>query len=345
MSESQVLYRKYRPQSFDEVLDQDHIVTVLKGAIAKKTIPHALLFSGSRGTGKTTLARVFAAAIGTKELDLYEIGAASNRGIDDIRELKEAVHTLPYESEKKVYIIDEVHMLTKEAFNALLKTLEEPPEHVIFILATTEEEKLLDTILSRCQVFRFNAPSRTVLVKTVTDIAKEEGFTLTPDAADLIAIAADGSFRDALGVTQKVIMASGDEIGGADEVADIIGAPRTQVMLDLVEALHSKNLEQALNAIQSAVEQNTDMKLFARLLLEHVRAVMLLRNLPAKAEQILGSFGPEAQSKIKSYAAGPSPLNSHLLVQLLKAVEQIGYSPIPHLPLEVVVVEVLAQQS
>jgi DNA polymerase III gamma/tau subunit len=132
MSVTGALYRKYRPQTFAEVRDQDHIVTVLEGAIRKGEIPHALLFSGTRGTGKTTLARIFAKAIGTSDLDLYEIDAASNRGIDDVRELKEAVHTMPYESPQKVYIIDEVHMLTKEAFNALLKTLEEPPSHVVF---------------------------------------------------------------------------------------------------------------------------------------------------------------------------------------------------------------------
>jgi DNA polymerase-3 subunit gamma/tau len=208
MSITTALYRKYRPNNFSEVKDQDHIVSVLEGAIKKGKIPHAILFSGTRGTGKTTLARIFAKAIGTADLDMYEIDAASNRGIDDVRELKEAVHTLPYESTHKVYIIDEVHMLTKEAFNALLKTLEEPPSHVVFILATTEEEKLLDTILSRCQVFRMHSPSRSVLAEIVTEVANKEGFKLEADAADLIAIAADGSFRDALGVTQKVIMAS-----------------------------------------------------------------------------------------------------------------------------------------
>ncbi len=327
MSEVHALYRKYRPQSFKEILDQDHIITVLEGAIKKKTIPHAILFSGTRGTGKTTMARVFAKAIGTSDIDLYEIDAASNRGIDDIRELKEAVHTVPYESEKKVYIIDEVHMLTKEAFNALLKTLEEPPSHVIFILATTEEDKLLDTILSRCQVFRFNSPSRSVLAKAVTAVAKKEGFTLKPDAADLIAIAADGSFRDALGVTQKVIMASGDEIGNADEVAIIIGAPKTATLLALITALHQ------------AVEIHVDMKIFMRLLLEHVRAVMLLRNLPQKENDILASFGNEAQATIKTLASGPSPLNSHLLLRLLQATEQVSHSPVPHIPLEIAIVE------
>lgn len=341
MSAAGALYRKYRPQSFAEVRDQDQVVKVLQGAIAKGTLPHAILFSGTRGTGKTTLARIFAQAIGTKDHDLYEIDAASNRGIDDIRELKEAVHTLPYESAYKVYIIDEVHMLTKEAFNALLKTLEEPPAHVIFILATTEEEKLLDTILSRCQVFRFNSPSRAVLTKLAIDIGVKEGFVISPEAADLIALAADGSFRDALGIVQKVILASGDAIGSADEVAAIIGAPRGSTILAVLEALHTKNKELALSSIATVASQPVDMKLFARLLLEHVRAVMMLRNLPSHKTEILAAFGPEAQVRIAQYATEVSALNSRTLLRLLTATEQIGRSPIPQLPLEIAVIEIL----
>lgn len=340
MSESVALYRKYRPTSFSEVRDQDHVVTVLEGAIKKGEIPHALLFSGTRGTGKTTLARIFAEAIGTSSVDLYEIDAASNRGIDDIRELKEAVHTLPYESQYKVYIIDEVHMLTKEAFNALLKTLEEPPAHVIFILATTEEERLLDTIRSRCQVFRFKSPSRAVLKETVIDIAKRENVTLTPEAAELIAIAADGSFRDALGVTQKLILASGDKIGDADEVATIIGAPKSTLIATVVEGLHEKDAAKALKALGQAVTDNADMKLFARLLLEHVRAVMLLRNLPAEKTEILSPFRPETGELLSTIAADQkTPVNSRLLLQLLDATEKVGRVSVPHLPLEVVICE------
>jgi DNA polymerase-3 subunit gamma/tau len=345
MAEHGALYRKYRPHSFSEVKDQDHIVKVLEGAIKKNEIPHAMLFSGTRGTGKTTLARIFAAAIGTSAVDLYEMDAASNRGIDDIRELKEAVHTLPFESKYKVYIIDEVHMLTKEAFNALLKTLEEPPAHVVFILATTEEEKVLDTILSRCQTFRFRSPSRAVLAETVTVVAKKEGFVLAPDAADLIAIAADGSFRDALGVTQKVILASGDKIGSADEVAAIIGAPKNDILLSLVKALHTSSTTEALHAIEQAVLLHVDMKLFARLLLEHVRAVMLLRHQMHKTDTLLANFGEEAK-KVLSQIAGEStsPLNSQMLLKLLVATEQVAHSPIPHIPLEIVVIELTAKK-
>ncbi len=339
MSGSSALYRKYRPLSFAEVRDQDHIVTVLEGAIKKGTIPHAILFSGTRGTGKTTLARIFAHAIGASDLDIYEMDAASNRGIDDVRELKEAVYTLPYESPMKVYIIDEVHMLTKEAFNALLKTLEEPPAHVVFILATTEEEKLLDTILSRCQVFRFNSPSRAVLTKLAIDVAKKEGFTISPEAADLVALAADGSFRDALGIVQKVILASGDTIGSADEVAAIIGAPKTGTILALVGAIHAKDKLKALEAIAVVTAEPVSIKLFARLLLEHIRAVMLLRNMPSHKESILAAFGPEAQTKIEEWASGASALNSHTLLKLLAAVDLIGRSPIPQLPLEIAVID------
>lgn len=341
MSENVALYRKYRPSSFKEVRDQDHIVSVLEGAIQKNDIPHAILFSGTRGTGKTTLARIFAKEIGVKPIDLYEIDAASNRGIDDIRELREAVHTLPYESERKAYIIDEVHMLTKEAFNALLKTLEEPPAHVVFMLATTEEDKLLDTILSRCQVFRLHSPTREVLAKTVTDVAKKEGFKLERAAADLIAIAADGSFRDALGVTQKVILASGDEIGSVDEVAAIIGAPKSKVLADLVGGLATQNAEVALGAVKEATAAHVDMKLFMRLLLERVRAVMLLRNAPGMAKELLENFGTDDQAQLTALAKeSPSPLNSHALVHLLAAAERTGKTALPQLPLELAIVDI-----
>lgn len=335
MTEPTALYRKYRPSTFAEVKDQEHIVSVLEGAIAKNSIPHALLFTGGRGTGKTTLARIFAHEIGTSEMDLYEIDAASNRGIDDIRELREAVHTLPYESQYKVYIIDEVHMLTKEAFNALLKTLEEPPAHVVFILATTEVEKLLDTILSRCQVFTMRSPNRTVLATMVTDIAKQEGFALDPAAADLIAIAADGSFRDAHGVLQKVILASGDTIGGGDEVAVLIGAPKAALLTSLVAALQAKDTEAALTAINEAVEAHVDMKLFIKLLLDRVRAIMLLRNAPGVAASLTSAFSNDEREQLATLAAAHgSPINSHLLLKLLETSQLAARISAPHLALE-----------
>ncbi len=340
MSENIALYRKYRPETFKDVKGQDHIVTVLEGAIKKDNIPHAILFAGGRGTGKTTLARIFAKEIGVKAVDVYEIDAASNRGIDDVRALREAVHTMPYESKRKVYIIDEIHMLTKEAFNALLKTLEEPPAHVIFILATTEPDRLLDTILSRCQIFTMRQPSREMLNGVVTEVAKKEGFKLSHDAADLIAIAADGSFRDALGITQKVILASGDTIGGADEVAEIIGAPKLQILEQLVTALNTKDAESAIKAINEAVVSQVDMKLFVRLLLERLRAVILLRNAPGNAESILANFSATEAERLQSLASeSVGAINSHLLMRFLTAAEQTGKVPLPQLPLELAVIE------
>lgn len=339
MSETLALYRKYRPTDFAEVMDQDHIVTVLEGAIKKDKIPHAILFCGGRGTGKTTLARIFAKAIGTSDNDIYEIDAASNRRIDDFRELRDAVHTLPFSSKYKVYIIDEVHMLTSEAFNAFLKTLEEPPAHAIFILATTEEDKLPDTIRSRCQIFKMHSPSRQVLKETLIGVAKKEKFQISEESADLIAIAGDGSFRDTLGILQKVIMASDDKVGNVDEVAEIIGVPRTALLMDLLKALNDKEVDSALTTIAEATSTG-NIKLFIRLLLERVRAVILLRNLPASREEILAAFKEEDGVVLEKYANdAKSPLNSRLLLRLLDAADQAQRSDLPHLPLEVAIID------
>jgi DNA polymerase-3 subunit gamma/tau len=346
MNTATALYRKYRPSSFDEVRNQDHIVTVLEGAIYKKTLPHALLFSGGRGTGKTTVARIFAAAVGAQPIDIYEIDAASNRGIDDIRDLKEAVHTTPYESPYKVYIIDEVHMLTKEAFNALLKTLEEPPAHVIFILATTEEEKLLDTIISRCQVFRFRNPSRIDLVDTIISVAKKEGFEIAPEAADLIAIAANGSFRDALGITQKVMLASKDVLGDVDEVAQIIGAPKQSILTGLLSAFHNKDVEAGLKIIDDAKINYVEPTQLIRMMLDITRVVMLFRHQPQREEIILRAYASDVRSIIKAYASSPSSnINSVFLKRLLQVAHEMSRSPLPFLPLEIAVMEMGESQK
>ncbi len=334
------LYRKYRPETFDDVRNQEHITTVLQGSIKKGIIPHALLFTGSRGTGKTTVARIFARAIGASDIDTYEIDAASNRGIDEIRALKDTVHTLPYESPYKVYLIDEVHMLTKEAFNALLKTLEEPPAHVIFILATTEQDKLLPTIVSRCQLFQFRSPNRAELKEAVLAVAKKEKFSLNEQGAELIAIAADGSFRDALGITQKVITASPDAKADADEVASIVGAPKSALITDVLMALAKKDAERGIAAIRNASEQNADMRLFARLLLERMRTVMLIRHSSRERNLRLSEYGPEEQAVLAELADDAhSPLNSRLLLRFLEAAEHIGKAYVPELPLELAIIE------
>ena len=338
---SHALYRKYRPTQFDEVRNQEHIVRVLIGALEKNTIPHALLFTGSRGTGKTTVARIFAHAIGAHDIDIYEIDAASNRGIDDIRELKESVYTAPYESPYKVYIIDEVHMLTKEAFNALLKMLEEPPQYVVFILATTEKDKVIDTIISRCQVFAFHAPTREQLRTIVLDIAKKEQYTMDTSVADVIALSADGSYRDALGITQKVMMASGDTILSADEVAEIVGAPKRVLLHDLLNAFAEKNVAQGLTILEQIAESTVDIKLFYKLFLEYVRSVLLLRHNPQHIlAKLSETYSPDDVSLIEKLAKDTKAgIHSGFLSALLIQGEYIGKNYVRTLPLELLLIE------
>ncbi len=331
------LYSKYRTDTFAAVRNQDHIVAVLEGAIKKDTIPHALLFSGSRGTGKTTLARIFARALGTHELDTYELDAASNRGIDDARALKDGVHALPYQSRFKVYIIDEVHMLTKEAFNALLKTLEEPPSHVIFILATTEEDRLLDTIISRCQVFRFNAPTTAVLAATIIDVAGKEQVAMSNTAAELIALAADGSFRDALSITQTVLLAHESGTVEADFVALIIGAPPESLVLGFLQGLASKDLPALLAVTKQAEETKVNSLFFIRLILQHARTIMRQRFNPSELPPTLT---PNTKALVTELTgAAGAHINSQCILRLLTALDNAHRAPIAVLPLEVMCIE------
>lgn len=339
---SEVLYRKYRPQGFGDVLGQEHIVDALSGALKQGNVAHAYLFSGSRGTGKTSIARILAKEIKCSPNDLHEIDAASNRGIDDIRELREAVMVLPFESPYKVYIIDEVHMLTKEAFNALLKTLEEPPRHVIFILATTEIEKLPETIISRCQTFTFKKPSQKILKSAVEAIAKKEGFTLESAAADLIAILGDGSFRDAQGILQKIIFSSSDKKVSVSKVEKIAGAPKGALVNDIVSAIQDGELEKGIKAINTAVEGNIDMKVFLKMILHKVRSVMLLRYAHDMEGVIKEQFGKEDFEFLKSLSGvEKSKLNSNTLNELLSAYDATGRSYIPQLPLELALIKIL----
>lgn len=334
------LYRKYRPQTFKDVEGQDHIVKVLEGAIKTGNISHAYLFSGGRGTGKTSIARIFARELGCSLNDLYEIDAASNRGIDDIRELRESVGTLPFESPYKVYIIDEVHMLTKEAFNALLKTLEEPPSHALFMLATTETDKLPETVISRCQTFSFKKPTQKVLKDLVVRVAKKEGYTLEGGAAELVALLGDGSFRDTLGMLQKVISASTDKKISLEEVEIVTGAPKGSLVHDFISALHEGNREKGLAAIQNAVAANIDMKVFLKLILERIRYILLYKNAPGMQQSITEDLSSDDLEFVKIVAgAKESKLTASMLSELLGVYGEIGRSAIPELPLELAIVK------
>lgn len=335
------LYRKYRPQAFADVLGQEHVVSVLAGAVANNAFAHAYLFAGSRGTGKTSVARIFAHAIGCSENDLHEIDAASNRGIDDIRELREAVTALPFESSYKVYIIDEVHMLTKEAFNALLKTLEEPPAHMVFILATTEQGKLPETIVSRCQTFTFKKPSQSMLRKLARDVAKKEGRSIDAGAADLIAVLSDGSFRDAHGMLQKVFAATeaSEEIT-QDIVARIAGAPQAALVNDVITAIAAGDRDTGLRALETAASQNIDMQVFATLVLHKLRVALLLKHAPELGAELAAELSQEDADFLKETAADTgNGINAAALAALLDAYTQTARAAVPQLPLELALID------
>jgi len=328
------LYRKYRPTSFKELIGQDHIVQVLQNEIKEGKVAHAYLFSGSRGTGKTSVARIIAQELGTTSNDLYEIDAASNRGIDNIREIRDSVSTQPFDSKYKVYIIDEAHMLTKEAFNALLKTLEEPPPYVIFMLATTEIEKLPETIVSRCETFQFKQPSQIVLKEVVLKTAKKEGFVLDQVSAELIALLGNGSFRDTYGILQKVMNASLDKTITPEEVEVITGAPKGELINDLIKAIGTKDREVGLTAISRAFENNVDAKTFLLLLTQKLRYALFLRHGTGEA-MVKSNVSEDDFIFLNTFAKQKDmAINSKTLLSILEAYTYVGLSPIPQLPIE-----------
>jgi DNA polymerase-3 subunit gamma/tau len=292
------LYRKWRPLTFEDVVEQRHIVTTLKNSIKNNTVSHAYLFCGTRGTGKTTLAKIFARAVNCTNpsdgspcnecmtckgildgsiLDVIEIDAASNNGVDDVREIKEAVMYVPAVTRFKVYIIDEVHMLSTGAFNALLKTLEEPPANVVFILATTEPHKLPATILSRCQRFDFKRITVKGIEERLKEIAKDCGVSVEDDAIRLIARISEGGMRDAISLLDQCINIGNTTITHKD-VIEISGLSATEAVNTFAGAIVDKDVPVALNAIKEAMEQGRDLKPFCNQLILWFRNLMLLKN-------------------------------------------------------------------
>ena len=302
------LYRKYRPQTFSDVVGQDHIVETLKGELASNKISHAYLFTGTRGTGKTSCAKILAKAvncldvkdgdpclscdfcnlISTEEAtDIVEIDAASNTGVDDIRVLRDQIVFSPTALKYRVYIIDEVHMLSTSAFNALLKTLEEPPEHAIFILATTEVHKLPATILSRCQRFDFRRIEPSKICERIKYIAEKESFKITEQAATLIAAAADGGMRDALSILDLCLSGANDIT--EETVTKVCGMSGNEYLNKLSDSIIAQDAEIALTLIDELHRSSVDMLRLCNELSSHFRDIMVVKTVSAKEKPVVCS--------------------------------------------------------
>ncbi len=329
MSQSTSLYRRHRPASFDQVVGQRHVVRTLSNAIESDKVHHAYLFVGSRGTGKTSMAKILAASLNCERggptltpcgecescrsvaagtsVDVIEMDAASNRSVDDIRSLRERVAFAPAAGSWKVYILDEAHMLTKEAWNAFLKTLEEPPPNTIFILATTEAHKVMPTIADRCQRFDFQRPSVEQLSEVLARVSAAESIRIDPAAISMIARSASGSFRDALGTLDQLLAYSGDSIA-IDDVLELLGAPDADLLFGVVDSVIAGDPKGVLVSVDSMARSGRDPARFARDLLGHLRVLLVTRTtgeIP-EAFAVTATDGPRLTAQAQ--AIGPANL-------------------------------------
>ena len=358
-----MLYRKYRPQTFAEVVGQEHVVKTLEGALTTGRIGHAYLFCGPRGTGKTTLARLFAKSLNcekrTKEgdcddscrycsavkannsLDLIEIDAASNRGIDEIRSLKESASVASFGGKYKVFIIDEVHMLTKDAFNALLKILEEPPAHIVFILATTEPHKILPTVLSRVQRFDFKRLTPGQILYKLKEVSKAEKIKIDDLGLTAIALSSDGALRDAEVALSKVIAANDrNQIISRDDVYNTLGLIPIHYHPEFLGYLISSDKNLAIDFVNRIHVGGIDLERFTNGFIEYLRKILVNSINPA----VLASVGEELFDHDKKLVAAYSQqLTADRLIRMLNVFisvkEGMKSSPIPQLPLELAVLE------
>lgn len=336
------LYRKHRPEKFKDVIGQDHIVKAISGAISLGSVSHAYLLCGPRGTGKTTIARIIARELGSSVNDIYEMDAASNRGIDDVRSIRESVHTMPFDSKYKIYILDEVHMFTKDAWNALLKTIEEPPKHVIFILATTELEKIPETITSRCQSFVFKKPTDQILTSYISIVAKKEGYVLEKGGAELIALLAEGAFRDALGTLEKITSFSKDKNISVSDIESITGVPSQTLVNDFLNALVDEDIEKGFNTIISASKQNLEMPIYLKMILFKLRYALILRYSKSAKKMVEESISKDEFNYLMNLIEEkPKHISSRTLSILLEAYQLERHAVIDEIPLELALIKIL----
>lgn len=321
MAAYRALYRKWRPMKFEDLVGQRHVSDTLRGAVVSGRIAHAYLFCGTRGTGKTSAAKIFSRAVNCQSpengepcnkcetckgilngtiLDVYEMDAASNRGVESIREIREEVIYAPVGCKYKVYIIDEVHMLTTEAFNALLKTLEEPPEHTIFILATTDPNKLPQTVLSRCQRFDFRRIGTDDIVRRISRIAEAEGIDITSDAAELVAELGDGSMRDAISTLDRCAAFGGEKLT-TERVGEITGIIGSKRLFDIADAVAKDSAKDALAVSGEVLNAGKEAQFLLENLIEHFRALLICKTTdkPAamleKTEQAAERYSKQAE--------------------------------------------------
>ncbi len=363
---AQALYRKWRSQTFDEVVGQEHVTTTLLNALREERVAHAYLFAGPRGTGKTSTARILAKALNCTEetnrpcnrcshctainegrmLDLIEIDAASNNSVDDVRELREKVGFQPSESRYKVYIIDEVHMLSTSAFNALLKTLEEPPPYARFVLATTEPHRIPATVLSRCQRFDFRRIPVAEIAAHLTHIAGEEGFQVEEPAIFAIARSAQGCMRDAVSLLDQMTSygaaASPDDSRAIslEQVQQVLGSVAGETVAAFVDALASKNVSTGLELIHDLLLQGGSLNEFAAQVIEHLRGVMLVQM--AGDSALLEDTAPDTVRTIKEQAKDIENADTLLAIKRFsQAMTELKGGFQPQLPLELALVELI----
>ena len=352
-----VLARKWRPQLFDEVVGQQHITQTLQNAISQKRVAHAFLFTGARGVGKTSTARILAKALNCEKglqtnpcdqctncqeithgtsMDVIEIDGASNRGIDEIRELKENVRYTPAKSRHKIYIIDEVHMLTKEAFNALLKTLEEPPPHIIFIFATTEPHKIPATILSRCQRYDFKRIPFREVIGSLKRIVEKENIQISQRGLLSIAQESEGSLRDAQSLLDQVIAYAGENIRDED-IAEVLGLIDRKILNDTIEAIANRDVERCMEVIEIVYHFGYDLQHFCRELLQYLRNLILMK-VSQHPEGLMEL--PEEEMELLRKQAEKFQFDqlNHLFSLLLKGEQEIAQSTFPRTMLEMTLI-------